>query len=275
MKEKELVGAFVRHLDEILVAQGLTLAVRSRDETEWRGPLFEGNDAFVRLVFDVGPKGRVRTRASVGLTSRFQAHLEKCLRLWECLPARTFDTDALIRAQTVTIVDAWLEWLIVGGRLPIPRIEFDRDTYRSCAAYVADAALLHGRALWRKCDSPALAADLLRRLDEYPGENRHGAPISSDRFLFAAVLLFLAGDLVQAREELDVGTRYESAKIRRLGLGEDAIHAYVCKISRVRAYFDHPFRLDGPAYGLYAGDGSHSPIDARRRLLGEVDCRRA
>ncbi len=271
MKGNALVNAFVRHLDELLGAEGLTLASDSAHETEWRGPLFEGNDAFLRVVFDANSDKRVRTRASVGLTSRFQAHLERSLRLWECLPAGTFDIEVRQQAQTITILDAWLEWLMVGGKLPIPRLEFDHDSHTHCAAVVANAVLLHGRVLWRRCTSPAMAVDLLQRLDEYPGENRNGAPTSSDRFLFAAVLHFLAGELPLAREELDLALRHEAAKANRLGLRKDAIEAYHCTVERVREYLDHPFALESAAYGLYTGNGRSSPVEQRRLLLGESE----
>ncbi len=206
----------------------------------WRRPLFDGYELELSLmaqdaslssgVFDFTP--------ALFVVSERQATVWNESRLWEC--------SNLVRGnraepETVaaTIVVIGLRWLIrawhepKGTAWPVPgwRRVRNEDAV-GCADEVAHFLGLHLPRFLTFVRTPEALAHTMLNFESFPGNDDGNGPISSNRSVYAAILLHDLGRTDEALKELSLEERQDIAAVHR-GMNPQHLDVTRCRIERL------------------------------------------
>lgn len=213
---------------------------------EWSRPAFAEIDHFVAVSPGTSPRGSVKFSIEVGGISSQYRDVENTLKCWECNPEREalFPTETLVEPQGMVQVS--LHWLLLNADPPVRRLQWEATAKTA----VADAGLAfedlkeYGFRFLKEIDTRDKLIHLLQNIHGYPKKTPAPGPISPEPSVCAALLLYLAGDVEAALEELEVGYQTDVARHHRTWAGNEkalreSINFTRCKIDRYRAYFQN------------------------------------
>lgn len=211
---------------------------------EWSRPAFAEIDHFVAVSPGTSPRGSVNFSIAVGGISSQYRDVQNMLKCWECNPERDalFPTETLGEPQQMVRVS--LHWLLLNAEPPVRRLQWEATAKTAIAdAELAFEDLRHyGFRFLKEIDTRDKLIHLLQNIHSYPKKTPAPGPISPEPNVCAALLLYLAGDVEAALQELEIGYQTDVARHHRTWAGnekdlQEAISFSRCTIDRYRNFF--------------------------------------
>ncbi len=211
----------------------------------WAKPAFAEIDHFIDITPGLSDRGSVEFSVRIGGTSRQYQDAENTVKAWECDPEHNALFPGKPYLYPERMVQVSLHWLMLNAEPPVRQLRWSATAENAEAS--ADMWLndfcQYGIPFLKKIDTREKLIHLLQNIDAYPHKTPARGPGSPEPSLCAALLLYLAGDVDAAIQELEVGYRVDVARAGRTWAGnekaiQDAIRVRKCKIDRYRHFFE-------------------------------------
>lgn len=211
---------------------------------EWSRPAFAEIDHFVSVSPGTSPRGSVNFSIQVGGISSQYRDVENMLRCWECNPERDALFPTKLHVEPQRMIQVSLHWLLLNADPPVRRLSWEATAKTA----IADAELAfndlrqYGLRFLKEIDTRDKLIHLLQNIDSYPKRTPAPGPMSPEPSVCAALLLYFAGNVDAALEELEIGYQTDAARYHRTWAGNEnalreAIDFSKCKTDRYRSFF--------------------------------------